>query len=103
MNGKLGAEQVDPAVAKLDNETGVPASPSAEELPTRLLKKIIGRQVEQAIVDHDEHVLLHTGDVVTPDAVVRAREAGVLRQLLNSATEECCVTRTASCTRADVW
>jgi hypothetical protein len=103
MNSKLGVTQDDVEAAQVDKMTNESAVTSADELPTRLLKKIIGRQVEQAIVDADEHVLLRSGDVVTPDAVARARAAGVLRQLLNSATEECCITRTASCTRADIW
>lgn len=48
------------------------------------IKAAVGRPVNRVILDHDDSVILNTGELITFEAVERARSAGVLDILLDS-------------------
>jgi uncharacterized protein YrrD len=49
------------------------------------IKDVLGKPVTRVILDQNDNVILKTGDLITHEAVERAREAGVLDMLLSSA------------------
>ncbi len=55
------------------------------EIEDRRIKAVLGRPVTRVILDQNDAPILNTGDLITHEAVDRAREAGVLDMLLSSA------------------
>jgi len=51
------------------------------------IKRVVGRPVTRVILDSQDNVILNTGEVITNQAVRRARVAGVLDVLLDSVYE----------------
>jgi len=51
------------------------------------IKRVLGRPVTRVILDSQDNVILNTGEVITNQAVRRARVAGVLDILLDSVYE----------------
>ena len=60
---------------------GAEAQRQAEEAR---IKRALGRPVTRVILDQQDRVILNVGDIVTHEAIRRAREAGVLDVLLES-------------------
>lgn len=48
------------------------------------IRSAVGRPVNRVILDHDDTVILNTGELITFEAIERARAAGVLDILLDS-------------------
>lgn len=56
----------------------------ADEREEARIRGALGLPVTRVILDRDDHVILNTGELVTHEAVERAREADVLTSLLDS-------------------
>lgn len=59
-----------------------------EETQRARIKGALGRPATRVILDEDDNVILNTGDIVTHEAIDRARRAGVLDVLLSSVSTE---------------
>ena len=57
----------------------------AREREVRRIHDAVGLPVTRVILDRDDHVLLNTGELITNQAVERARQSGVLDVLLDAA------------------
>lgn len=57
---------------------------ASEAVEEQRIKGALGRPVTRVIFDRSDQVILNTGDLITNEAIDRARQAGVLDVLLNS-------------------
>lgn len=54
----------------------------------RRIHDILGRPVNRMILDQNERVILNAGEMVTHEAIDRARQAGMLEELLGAVSKE---------------
>ena len=57
---------------------------TAEKIEQRRIQGTIGCRVNRAILDQEDNIILDAGELITHEAIERAREAGVLGTLLSS-------------------
>ncbi|OQA04390.1 MAG: PRC-barrel domain protein [bacterium ADurb.Bin400] len=57
---------------------------AGSEVEERRVKAAVGRPVTRVIYDQDDNIILNTGDIITHEAIRRARKEGSLDVLLNS-------------------
>ncbi|HEY0011179.1 MAG TPA: PRC-barrel domain-containing protein [Candidatus Paceibacterota bacterium] len=55
-----------------------------EKIEEKRVEAALGRPVTRVILDRDDTPILNTGDIITNEAVAKARERGVLNMLLSS-------------------
>ena len=61
---------------------------AAQEAEEARIKRAIGRPTNRVILDRQDNVILNVGELITHQAVERARTAGVLDMLLSSVYEK---------------
>jgi len=61
---------------------------TAQEMEERRINRAIGRPTNRVILDPQDNVILNVGELITHQAVERARQAGVLNMLLSSVYEK---------------
>ncbi len=54
----------------------------------RRIEQAVGRRVSRTILDPSDHIILQQGEMITYNAIQRAKEAGVLEILLDSVVKE---------------
>ncbi|MBI2953186.1 MAG: PRC-barrel domain-containing protein [Chloroflexi bacterium] len=59
---------------------------SEENVPRE--NRALGRPVTRVVFDQDERVILNAGDIVTHESIERARQAGMLEDLLSAVSKE---------------
>lgn len=59
-----------------------------EQIENRRIEQALGRRVSRTILDPSDQVILHQGDIITHQAIMRAREIGALDSILNSVVRE---------------
>lgn len=67
---------------------GKASEAAAELVDESRTRAALGRPVQRAVLDHEERVILNAGEMVTHEALRRAREAGVLEELLGAVVME---------------
>lgn len=55
------------------------------EVENRRINLVVGRPVSRVILDKKDNVILNKGDIITYAAIQKAKEAGVLDNILDSA------------------
>jgi uncharacterized protein YrrD len=59
-----------------------------ERVENHRVEQALGRRISRTILDPSDEVILRQGDIITHQAVVRAREIGALDSILNSVVKE---------------
>lgn len=59
-----------------------------EQVENYRVEQALGRRVSRTILDPADQVILQQGDIITHQAIVRAREVGMLDSILNSVVKE---------------
>ena len=57
---------------------------AAEVIEKHRIERALGRRVNRVILDSEDEIILNESDVITHEAIEQAREAGVLKMLLDS-------------------
>src|SRR5581483_1239562 len=59
-----------------------------EQIENHRVEQALGRRISRTILDPSDQVILQQGDIITHQAIVRAREIGALDSILNSVIKE---------------
>ena len=59
-----------------------------EQIENHRVEQALGRRVSRTILDPSDEVILQQGEIITHQAVLRAREIGALDSILNSVVKE---------------
>lgn len=59
-----------------------------EQIENYRIEQALGRRVSRTILDPADHVILQQGDIITHQAILQARQAGLLDSVLNSVVKE---------------
>lgn len=59
-----------------------------EQIENYRVEQALGRRISRTILDPSDEVILEQGEIITHQAVLRAREAGILDSILNSVVKE---------------
>jgi hypothetical protein len=60
----------------------------AEDSEESRINSVVGKPVKRIVLDREQRVILHHGDMVTHEKLEQARQAGVLEELLDAVSKE---------------